>query len=115
MEIHFRNSYTSRVWVAIQFWYPDHCGDYGSWGTRGWWGIDPGGEVHALDTANNYGYFYAQAADGSYWAGDHGPIYLYHEAFDSCLKIGSTAAYDTASAREFDLNNNDVVTVNLTA
>ena len=65
-------------------------------------------------TSYRYACFYADAEDGAYWAGDYGPVYVYYEAFDSCIKIGSTAAYGTVGMRLIDVGDSDHV-VNLTA
>ena len=40
--------------------------------------------------------------------------YMYHQAFDSCLKIGSTAAYATVGMRLIDRDNYDNYTMTLT-
>ncbi|MEV7006771.1 DUF1036 domain-containing protein [Streptosporangium sp. NPDC051022] len=114
MELHFRNRYTSKVWVAIMFYSPDGCRDYGQWGTRGWWAIDPGGEAYVINTNNRYAAFYAEAANGAVWTGPYGPIYVYQTAFDSCLNIGSTAARPVG-ARLVDLNGYSRYYVNLVA
>jgi len=92
MELHFTNGYSRPLSIAIMFYSPDGCGAYGSWGTRGWWSLDPGGSAYVLNTNNRYAAYYAEATDGRIWAGDRGPVYVYPSAFDSCLKIGSTAA-----------------------
>ncbi|MEU1882431.1 DUF1036 domain-containing protein [Streptosporangium sp. NPDC020072] len=114
MELHFRNRYTARAWIAIMFYSPDGCRDQGQWGTRGWWAVDPGGEAYILNTGNRYAAFYAEAADGAVWTGSHGPFYVYRDAFDSCLNVGSTAAR-RVGARLVDLNGYSSYYVNLTA
>ena len=114
----FSNGYTSKVWVTIMFWSPDTCGQYGNWQTIGWYGIDPGNSADVYDNdledLSRYWYFYAKAADGAEWGGDFGPIYVYHGAFNSCLNIGSTAAYATVGLREIDVGDNDDFTMTLT-
>ena len=52
MQLRFRNSYGSRISVAIMFYDPSNCADYGSWGTQGWWSMDYGSTVYVLDTDN---------------------------------------------------------------
>jgi uncharacterized membrane protein len=114
--LYFHNGYPSKVWVAIMFYSPGTCGDYGKWGTRGWWGIDSGGRaaVYNGDTDyNRYYAYYAKAADGAEWTGPYGPVYVYHSAFDSCTGIGSTAAYGTVDMRLIDVQDFDDYTVNL--
>ena len=107
----FSNGYSTKVWVAICFWSPDTCGQSGNWQTMGWWGIDPGNSADVyhndLKDLNRYWYFYAEAADGAKWSGDYGPMYVYHEAFNSCLHIASTAAYATVGLRQIDVDGAD--------
>jgi uncharacterized membrane protein len=92
---------------------PNDCGgEGGNWATEGWFGINDGEQVLAFSTDNRYAAYYAKAADGAYWAGDYGPVYVYHEAFNSCVDIGSTAAYGTVGMRLIDTGDNDTV-VNL--
>lgn len=114
MQLHFRNRYTSKVWVAIMFYSPDGCRDYGQWGTRGWWPIDPGGEAFVLNTNNRYAAYYAEAANGAVWTGAYGPMYVYQNAFDSCINIGSTAAR-LVGTRLIDMNGYSTYYVNLTS
>ncbi len=115
----FSNGYPTKVWVAIMFLSPETCGgEGGGWETMGWWGIDPGNSADVYDNdvedLNQYFYFYAKAADGAQWAGDYGPVYVYHRAFDSCVNIGSTEAYGIVGMREIDVNGYDDFTVTLT-
>jgi len=113
MEIRFRNNYRSTVSVAVMFYSPQACGgEYGNWGTRGWWVIDPGQTKHAINTNNRYVCFYAEATDGTVWTGAYGPIYVYRDAFDSCINIGSTAAIGRVGTRQVDTGGNDT-TINL--
>jgi hypothetical protein len=89
-QLHFRNHYTSRIYVAIAF--PDQgCAAYGTpWGTKGWWPIDPGGEAYVLNNAPMACY-YAEALDGAIWSGSQGPVYLKRQAFQSCWGIGDNS------------------------
>jgi uncharacterized membrane protein len=92
MQLHFRNSYGPRIHVAIMFYDPG-CSSYGSpWGTRGWWGIDYGGQAYVLNTNNRYAYYYAEATDGAVWTGQFGPIYVPWQAFNLCENLGQTGA-----------------------
>ncbi len=102
--VNFRNSYGKTVWVAIMRNDPDRCGGYGDWQTKGWWRLAPGEVKQAFTTSNRYAAYYARAEDGTQWTGDRGPVYVYHDTFDSCLNIGSTAAYGTVNMRLIDLN-----------
>ncbi len=72
------------------FYSPGPCGEYGLWGTRGWWSINPGGEAFPLRTENRYAAYYAEADDGTTWSGTYGRVYVHPNAFDSCLNIGDT-------------------------
>jgi hypothetical protein len=92
MQLSFHNSYGPRIWVAIMFYDPVGCADYGEWGTRGWYAIDYGGTALVLNTDNHYAYFYAEAADGGVWNGPYGPIYVTQQPFSSCINIGRTDA-----------------------
>ena len=105
MKVKFRNNYPSTVWVAIMRYDPGSCGAYGNWATAGWWGISPGGLVYPFDTTNRYAAFYAEANDGAIWTGPYGPMYVYWNAFNSCINIGSTAAYDVVGLRLIDLGS----------
>jgi hypothetical protein len=110
MRVYFRNSYPAKVWVAIMRYDPDSCrGEYGTWATAGWWGLNPGQQVWPFSTNNRYAAFYADAEDGAFWAGEYGPVYVYYQAFESCINIGSTAAYDVVGMRLIDIGNSDTV------
>jgi uncharacterized membrane protein len=115
VELHFRNQYSAHVYVAIMFYSPDTCADAGLWGTRGWWGINPGGEAYVLTTNNRYAAFYAEAADGAVWAGDRGPVYVHQQAFDSCVNIGDNNPQTrVVGMRLVDMDSSSVHYVNLT-
>lgn len=101
--VDFHNSYGTTVWVAIMRYDSDGCGSYGNWATKGWWRLDPGETKQAFSTSNEYAGYYAKAADGAQWSGNYGPVYVYHSTFDSCINIGSTAAYGTVGMRLIDL------------
>lgn len=114
MQLHFRNNHGSPVHVAIMFYSPDTCGDAGSWGTRGWWNISPGGEAYVLNTGNRYAAFYAEANDGSIWSGSYGPIYVHQQAFDSCVNIGdNNPATRIVGLRLVDMDSYSSYYVNL--
>jgi Protein of unknown function (DUF1036) len=114
MDVHFRNSYGPRIWVAIMRYDPDACpGEYGSWATEGWWGMNEGEEVFAFSTSNRFAAYFAKAEDGAFWSGNYGPVYVYHQAWSSCVDIGSTGAYGTVDMRLIDTDDADKYTVNL--
>jgi hypothetical protein len=98
--VKFRNSYGKHVDVAIMKWNPDKCGgEGGNWETKGWFGLEPGEVKSVFSTSNRNAGYYAEAVDGHEWKGDRGPVYVYNDAFDSCLNIGSSAAYGTIGMR----------------
>ena len=114
MELHFRNETASEVWVAVMFYSPDACAEYGNWGTRGWWAMQPGGEAYALDTDNRYVYFYAESADGAVWSGPYGNVYVDQQAFDSCLGIGDNKQNtQIVGMQQIDMQDTDRHYVNL--
>jgi hypothetical protein len=112
MEVRFRNSYPSKVWVAVMYYDPGDCGQYGNWETKGWWGINTGQTKHPFNTNNRYAAFYAEAEDGAVWTGPYGPVYVYQQAFESCINIGSTGALDVVGMRLIDTHNANL-TINL--
>lgn len=94
MQVHFKNNYSSPVWVAYMKYDPDSCGADGNWSTHGWWNLAPGEQKWVFSTTNEFACFYAEADDGSIWTGEYGPVYVYQEPFDSCINIGSSHAID---------------------
>ena len=102
--VYFRNGTGETVWVAIMRYEPSGCAGYGNFQTKGWWRLEPGQAKRAMNTSSRYAYYYAHTASGVEWTGDYGPVYVYHRAFDSCVDIGSTAAYGTVGMRSVDLN-----------
>lgn len=107
MNVSFRNNYGPRIWVAIMRYDPNGCGQHGNWATDGWWGINFGEQVQVFSTNNRYAAYYAKAANGIQWTGNYGNVYIYHNAFNSCINIGSTAAYDMVKMRLIDTENKD--------
>ena len=72
---------------------PNACGEYGKWATEGWWKFDPGNSRSVIWTPNRYVFYYAEAADGSWWGDEDGRIRMYvnpYENFESCWKIGTS-------------------------
>jgi len=111
MEIRFRNSTGSTASVALLFYSPDSCSHDGQWGVRGWWVVGPGGTVHVLNTTNRYFCYYAEAADGTVWAGDFGPVPVYRDNFDSCLLRGAPEAIGKVGMRRIDTRGNDTIVI----
>ena len=107
-DVHFVNGYFEVVSVMVVFYSPDGCGDYGSWGTRGWWNINPGDSAYVLDTDNRYFGYYAESVDGLVWSGEYGPAYVHYTAFDSCLGIGDNSPETRiVGVRQLDLDVNN--------
>lgn len=114
MELHFRNHTDHKLWVCVMFYSPDDCGEDGDWGTRGWWGINPGGQAYVLNTDNEYAAFYAESSGGLVWTGPYGPVYVHQAAFDSCYLIGDNSPETrVVGMREVDLHDYDTFYVNL--
>ena len=61
-DVHFINGHSRRVQLAICFYQPNPCSQYGEpWGTRGWWILEPGQSKYVADTNNRYFYYYAES------------------------------------------------------
>lgn len=94
MQLCFQNGYSSRIYVAVNWYSPDTCsGEGGDWETRGWWGIDPGATRHTnVHTSDDWFYWYAEAEDGEHWSGSFTTEVNAQDAFDSCLGIGHSTS-----------------------
>ncbi|MFK4224734.1 hypothetical protein [Streptomyces sp. NPDC019890] len=91
---YIRNSTPFNIWVADMYWAPDACGEYGNFRTEGWWLFKPQERYKVGPSDGRALYWYAETEDGTrHWTGPYGPVYVTDEAFESCLGIGSTAAY----------------------
>jgi uncharacterized membrane protein len=106
-DLTFINGTRSRVLIAIKF-KQESCRQYGNrpWGTRGWFilnGLDD--EKTVLRNNNNrYFYYYAKSDAGRVWQGDS-QCPVTSRAFDSCVGIGSTDAYDVfMRMRDFEVS-----------
>ena len=110
----FCNKYPSDVWVCI-LWYRPHCPDGGDWEKKGWWrlGQNECKIVSSADVSdvNRYWYYYAQAANGAFWAGPP-HIMVPQQAFDWCVNTSSTSAR-SVGLRQIDVGDHDDYTVNL--
>ena len=102
-ELNFQNSYGQTVWVGIERY---NCN---GWENQGWYAVSPGHTVTAFSTTNRYAYFYAQAENGAYWAGnyegitdDYYPWYSPGYDYGGCSNIGSTAE-TPVGMRQIDL------------
>jgi len=112
----FCNHYPTELWVCL-LWYHPNCSDGGDWEKKGWWHLNPGECKIAfsgdLDEVNRYWYYYAEAADGAYWAGPYGTN-VSNDRFDWCINTGSSNSRNVGF-RELDIGDNDDVTLNLTS
>jgi hypothetical protein len=80
-----------------------NCQGSGSWETEGWWVITPGNTVHVANTCNRYLYFYAEAVNGEYWAGNY-DFEISEGEFDFCPSAGVGIQGATVGMRELDNN-----------
>jgi hypothetical protein len=111
-DLTFINGAGSRLFIAIKFYQPDECGQYGRpWGTRGWYVLELNEEAEVLESDNRYFYYYAESADGRVWSGDsQAPVY-YPGPFDSCVSIGSSEATDIfMRLRDFEVSERSKLT-----
>lgn len=90
MQLRFKNSYHSPVWVSVMWYSPDACGGDGApWETRGWWHANPGATVTTnVSTGNRYFCFYAEAANGAVWGGPYG-AQVSVNAYDGCIDVAT--------------------------
>lgn len=115
----FCNQYSSELWVAIVRYTPN-CydgNDYlGDWTKEGWWHLNPGEckivDGDDLEDVNRYYYYYAEAADGNYWAGPIPVAYIPQEAFNLCIDTGVEPSRELGF-RELDIGDYDNYTINL--
>jgi uncharacterized membrane protein len=110
--LRFCNHYNSTVWVAVIYYSPN-CPDGGDWAKKGWWRMDPGQCKVPIggDLNNRWYYFFAEAADGSFWAGDIS-TQCPQRVFDWCLNTGSTDSRELGF-RPIDTGPYSNYTVNL--
>ena len=85
----FCNSHSTAIATAISFREDEECGgpEGNGWHNIGWYWVEPGTcrvvYQNDVDNAGRYWYVYAEAPDGTKWAGEF-PTYVKHEAFDHC-------------------------------
>lgn len=114
----FQNNSGRQVSVAVMQEDVDACGEYGNWATHGWWNLNPGEEKTAIYTKYDAAYFYAEAADGTWWGDPNGPqFYVDHpDKFDGCIGIG-VSTWDVVEAARVDLSgfilNKHIVNLNV--
>lgn len=108
MKLYFRNDTPIRIWIAVMHYSPETCREYGNWATIGWFEFAPGEQAWVIETNNNWVAFYAESEAGHVWSGEAGPMYVYQDAFDSCINIGSTAA-DVVGVEPIWMGGSDTV------
>jgi hypothetical protein len=108
-DVQFTNLYSSKVYVAYmrldQACGAD-CGD--PWDVLGWINLELGQtQTRPNPTNNPWLYYYAEADDGSVWAGDFSAE-VRQERFEKCtclgVSAGGTNPYHTIGMRELDLS-----------
>jgi uncharacterized membrane protein len=107
-EVTFTNSYGKKLYVAYMrrdFSCQDECGDI--WDVLGWINLDPGEtETRANPTENRWYYYYAEAADGAFWAGPY-VAEVSNSKFEKCTCLGVVVSdgpqpYYSVGFRELD-------------
>ena len=109
-DVRFTNSYSSKIYVAymrLDQACGDECGD--PWDVLGWINLAPGEtQTRSNPTNNRWFYCFAEADDGSFWAGDF-IAEVRKEAFEKCNCLGVVVSghispYYNVGMRELDLN-----------
>ncbi|MCA1708017.1 MAG: DUF1036 domain-containing protein [Actinobacteria bacterium] len=93
-EVGFTNLYGQKLFVAYMrrdFGCQSECGE--PWDVRGWINLDPGEtETRANPTKNQWFYYYAEAVDGSYWAGPY-VAEVSSDRFNKCTCLGVVVSH----------------------
>jgi hypothetical protein len=106
--VRFTNSYRKKLFVAYMrrdFSCQSECG--APWDVLGWINLDPGEtETRANATNNQWFYYYAEAADGTFWAGPF-VANVSHHKFEKCSCLGVIVSdgpqpYYNVGMRELD-------------
>jgi len=108
-DVHFTNLYPSKIYVAYMR-LDEICGaDCGDpWDVLGWINLEPNqSQTRPNPTNNRWFYYYAEADDGSFWAGDF-VAEVSQERFDKCTCIGVSVSdgpnpWHDIGMRELDL------------
>jgi hypothetical protein len=105
-DVRFTNSHSSKVYVAYMRLDPvcgSDCGD--PWDVLGWINLDPGQtQTRPNPTNNRWFYYYAEADDGTIWAGEF-VAEVSQESFQKCTCLGTTSPlWHNVGMRELDLN-----------
>jgi uncharacterized membrane protein len=115
------NGYPATIWTSIMFYSPETCGgEGGDFEMMGWWALAPGqcALIYANDLAdlNQFWYYFAEAADGAFWAGPFG-VNVPRTAFGGhqwCWGVGKVTPGSELvriGYRELDIGDNDDFTL----
>jgi hypothetical protein len=100
----FRNSYSSRIFVAYQRKNPACtalCGE--PWDVLGWINLAPGQtQTRANPTGSRWYYYYAEAEDGAIWDGAWGGDVL-DVAFQKCDCLSGPTGWYRVKMDQIDL------------
>ena len=105
-DVRFTNRYSSKIYVAYMRKDPGcgaDCGD--PWNVLGWINLAPGEtQTRPNPTDNRWFYYFAEADDGSFWAGDF-IAEVSRERFEKCTCLGTTSPlYYDVGMEELDLD-----------
>lgn len=94
-EVRFRNSYSQKLYVAYMRRDFDCLADCGEpWNVLGWINLDPGEvEYRPNPTNNQWYYYYAEAADGAFWAGPY-VAHVTDVKFQKCTCVSATGYWN---------------------
>ena len=104
-QVSFTNGHGQKIYVAYMRLNLSCQADSGEpWEVRGWIGLNPG-ETKYRDnpTGNRWFYYYAEAVDGSFWAGPY-VVIVTQTAFHNCTGTGKTG-WHNVGMRELDLDH----------
>ncbi len=105
-DVRFTNSHSSKIYVAymrLDHACGDDCGD--PWDVLGWINLDPGQtQTRPNPTNNRWFYYFAEADDGSFWAGEF-VAEVSQETFQKCVCLGTTSPlWHDVGMRELDVD-----------
>lgn len=108
-DVSFTNLYSSTIYVAYMR-LDEACGaDCGDpWDVLGWVRLEPGqSQTRPNPTGNPWFYFYAEADDGSVWAGDY-TAEVKAEAFRKCTCLGVSVSHGRNPWHDVDMQELDL-------
>lgn len=93
-EVSFTNSCEKKLYITYMrrdFKCQADCGDI--WNVLGWIVLDPGEtEIRKNPTANRWFYYYAEAEDGTFWAGPY-VAEVSKAKFEKCTCLGVSVSH----------------------